>query len=310
MRKNISQKLFSVLLMFLFSLQLFGCALLPMNDFRQTISTPLPTVILKPYQTLTPTIIPSPTDPPVVLPTNSVSDMVSISMANECRRVIDGNRELKNTESSKFDPDSYFDFLIHLKSTPGYKLDYLYFEDDLGGLPLVYTRRINSPPFRTYDDFLSSQGEVRSGERSYMQLGHSYDYLKKIQIDQSPESYFEFAVLSIVGNQFLLNWHGMYNDKRVLCDTSDLSYIYQEMDAWSDENFKMEFSDDQIKKIEKLDFNPSVVVNDDSVIVRFLTFTKWGGFFENVYTMDPQDPFNLIDAKFNPIIEYDCGISF
>jgi hypothetical protein len=53
-----------------------------------------------------------------------------------------------------------------------------------------------------------------------------------------------------------------------------------------------------------------VIIKEDSVIVRFVSFTKWGGFYENVYEMDIDNPLNLLDVNFNPLIEYDCGILF
>jgi hypothetical protein len=240
-------------------------------------------------------------------------------MLNECRTVTDGLYNLKKDLGlpdhftaenpvrldSEFDPNQYFQVLKHLKLASGYKLDYIYFNDELGGLPLVYARKSGSAPFQSYSDLLKSFGEEISGERSYVELRHKYDYLERIQIDKTPESYFEFVTLAFLGDQFYLWWHALYNDAIILCDPSDIQFVDAEM-----KGFELEFPQDVKDRIEDIDFSPIVTVDETSVTVRFVTFTKWGGFFENVYVMDKNNPMQLLDVKFNPLIEYDCGISF
>ena len=308
---------FSVVVILVLTFGATGCgAVTPVPTSTPTViptKTPIPTA------TYTPTIEPSPTATIPPVPTISVSNQSALSISTECRAVVDGLYNLKKdlglpdhfTEEkplrleSEFDPNSYFNIFTHLKLASGYKLDYIYFNDELGGLPLVYARKSSSAPFQSYDELLKSFGEEFEGERSYGQLRHKYDYLEKIQIDKTPESYFEFVTLAFLGDQFYLWWHGLYNDAIILCDPSDTQYVDAEM-----KGFDIEFSQDVKDRIEKIDFNPVVIGGENDVTVRFVTFTKWGGFFENVYVMDKENPMQLLDVKFNPLIEYDCGISF
>jgi hypothetical protein len=275
--------------------------------------TPLPTATV----TLTPKPSPTATIPPV--PTISVISQSALSMSNECRTVVDGLYNSKKDLGlpdhftaenpvrldSEFNPNSYFSVLKHLKLMSGYKLDYIYFNDELGGLPLVYARKSGSAPFQSYTELLKSFGEEMAGERSYGEIRHKYDYLEKIQIDKKPESYFEFVTLAFLGDQFYLWWHALYNDAKILCDSSDMQYVDAEM-----KGFDIEFPQDVKDRVSEIDFSPVVIVDENSVTVRYITFTKWGGFFENVYVMDKDYPMQLLDVKFNPLIEYDCGISF
>lgn len=170
---------------------------------------------------------------------------------------------------------------------------------------MVYARKSNAVPFQTYEEFLGSYGEEMSDEASYAQLNHAFDYLEQIQVDNSPESYFQFVVLAILGDQFSLSWHGLYNDVKILCDSSDMTYINEDM-----KDYSLVFPQGMTDRIEQVDFEPVIIVDENTVTVRFVTFTKWGGFFEFVYVMDKQNPMQLIDAKYNPLIEYDCGIMF
>lgn len=316
-----AQKLITVILVIFISVNLMGCgAVTPVPTVTPTnTATPIPTKTPIPTATTTPTPKPSPTATIPAVPTISVNTQSAISMASECRQVVDGLYNLKKDlglpehftsenpfrQPTDFDPNKYFQIFTHLKIASGYKLDYIYFNDELGGLPLVYARKTSSAPFQSYAELLKSFGEEIEGERSYGRLRHSYDYLERIQIDKAPESYFEFTALAYQGNQFYLWWHGLYNDLKILCDSSDMQYVNDDL-----QGFDIEFPQDVKDRIEKIDFSPVVIVGENDVTVRMITFTKWGGFFENVYVMDKENPMQLLDVKFNPIIEYDCGINF
>jgi hypothetical protein len=278
--------------------------------------TAIPTATL----TATPTVIPSPTLTLIPIPTSSVNFQSAISMANECRTTVDEIYKLKKDlelpdhfnngnllrQATDFDPNQYFQILTHLRIKSGYKLDYIYFSDDLGGKPLMYARKSNTAPFPTYEEFLKSYGEEMSGERSYSELHHAFDFLNKIQIDKSYESYYQFIVLTFLGDQFYLSWHGEYNDLKILCDLTDMKYVNEDM-----KDFDVEFPLDVVNRIEKIDFRPVVVENESTITVRFISFTKWGGFYENIYTVNKEkEPMEFIDIQWNPLIEYDCGISF
>lgn len=316
-----TNKIVTALLVILLTANSMGCgAVTPVPTITPTnTATAVPTKTAIPTATITSTPEPSPTATIPAVPTISVNAQSALAMSNECRTVVDGLYNLKKdlglpdhfTEEnpvrldSEFNPNSYFSVFTHLKLTSGYKLDYIYFNDELGGLPLVYARKSSSAPFQSYADLLMSFGEEFEGERSYGQLRHKYDYLEQIHIDETPESYFEFVTLAFLGDQFYLWWHGLYNDSMVLCDPSDMQYVDAEM-----KGFDIEFPQDVKDRIEKIDFSPVVIVGESDVTVRFVTFTKWGGFFENVYVMDKENPMQLLDVQFNPLIEYDCGISF
>lgn len=316
-----AQKLITVILIIFISVNLMGCgAVTPVPTVTPTnTATPIPTKTPIPTATTTPTPKPSPTATIPAVPTISVNTQSAISMASECRQIVDGLYNLKKDlglpehftsenpfrQTTDFDPNKYFQIFTHLKIASGYKLDYIYFNDELGGLPLVYARKTSSAPFKSYAELLKSFGEEMEGERSYGQLRHKYDYLERIQIDKTPESYFEFTTLAFQGDQFYLWWHGLYNDLKILCDSSDIQYVNADM-----EGFDIEFPQDVKDRIEKIDFSPVVIVGESEVTVRMITFTKWGGFYENVYVMDKDNPMQLLDVQFNPIIEYDCGINF
>ena len=309
---------FFVMVMFALVVGTTGCG--AVTPVPTSTPTEIPTKTPIPTAAYTPTLDPSSTATFAPIPTSSINDQSAISLTNECRTVVDGLYNLKKdlglpdhftTEDSfrqatDFDPNQYFQVFTHLKITSGYKLDYIYFSDELGGKPLLYARKSGATPFKTYEEFLKSYGEEMSGERSYSQLNHAFDYLDKIQTDKSPESYYQFIVLASLGDQFYLSWHGLYNDAKILCDPSDMKYVNDDM-----KDFDVEFPQNVKDGITEIDFKPVVAVGEKTVTVRFVTFTKWGGFYENIYNMEKDTvPMKLIDVQWHPLIEYDCGISF
>ncbi|MCX6035231.1 MAG: hypothetical protein NTV38_09695, partial [Chloroflexi bacterium] len=55
---------------------------------------------------------------------------------------------------------------------------------------------------------------------------------------------------------------------------------------------------------------PSVVVNEQTVEVRLVTFTHWGGFFLESYTLSRAMPHTIQDAQKKNLVPYDCGVMF
>jgi len=321
MTAKLHYKLLTTVVIILIIIGTTGCGAMipsptPTNTPTQT-NTPTNTPV--PTETNTPTPEPSPTATLVTVPTSSLSDPKAVSFTDECRRVIDGLHTLKAglglpehytaenpfRQATDFNPNKYFQVFKHLKIKPGYTLDYVYFQDELGGKPLLYARKANAVPFRTYEEFLKSYGEEMSGERSYAQLTHVFDYLEQIQIDKTPESYYEFVVLAFLGDQFYLQWHGLYHDEKILCEPSDTQYVDEDM-----KGFKLEFPKDVKNNIAKIDFESRILINDNRVSVRIVAFTKWGGFWENIYVMEKENPMNIKDIQSNTLLKYDCGISF
>jgi hypothetical protein len=208
-------------------------------------------------------------------------------------------------QDADFDVNEYFKVLTHLSLQPGYTLDYLYFSDGLGGKPLVYARKSAEMPFKSYDAYLKSVGESRSSEASYTPLKNDTDYLKKIQIDGSEEGYYQYIILALLGDQFYLGWHGNYNDTRVLCDSGDIKLINNDLGG-----FNIKLPQDVADLSKTIDYKPRVLSGTQTVAVRLVTFSKWGGFIENVYVIDRQKPYKSISIKHIDLIKYNCGIAF
>jgi hypothetical protein len=285
-----------------------GCGAL--SSIPTATSSITPTNTLQPLHTLT----------PISSSTAAVSKN-TISIYDECQQVVDGLYNLRkdlglpehllstnpvHTESD-FDPNQYFQVLTHISMASEYKLDYVYYKDSLGGAPFVYAHDLSNAPFQSYIEFLNSVGENMSdvGIIVYQYLPHHRDYLDKILIDGSPESYFEYVTLGLVAHQFYLWQRGQYNDEKILCNSSDMEYVYKDMTS-----FDLEFPPSVKDRVENIDFSPTIVVDNESVKVSFVSFSKWSGFFRSTYVLEKDNPGHWQDVEYDDLIEYQCGIEF
>jgi len=190
----------------------------------------------------------------------------------------------------------------------GYVLDYVYLSDYLGGKPLIYARPKDQPAYTSYAEYIEAIGGTE--QRSYEYLKNAIDYLEHIEIDDTAEGYFQFVALSIMGDQFDLSWHGGYNDTKIVCDQKGLESVLKET-AVLLSNFDDKVPENVRQAAQKIDFEPKVEFLDETtVIVRIVTYSKWGGFVEEKYTISRKFPHTIIDWKTETLVEYDCGVRY
>ena len=187
----------------------------------------------------------------------------------------------------------YFAVLDHLTMAPGYVLDYVYQYDGMGGSPLLYARPISQSPYTTEADLASS--------------GDTASYLDFVQVDDTPESYFQLVLLSLLGEEFYLYWHANYGDIRVVCEKIDVGDIVTGLDG----NFGYRISLLSRLRAALLDrVQPTVQVGEQAVQIRLVTFTRWGGFYEQIYTVNRSMPHTIQDVQRKNLVPYDCGVMF
>jgi hypothetical protein len=193
----------------------------------------------------------------------------------------------------EFDVMEYFGVLDHLTMLPGYALDYVYHYDGMGGTPILYVHPIGQLPYASESE-LYAAGDVPS-------------YLDFIQTDGTLESYFQFIVLSFMGDQFYQFWHSNYNDSQIVCEKIDVNDIVSSLDG----NFGYRISiPSRIRAALLENVGPAVNIGTQSVQVKLVTFTRWGGFFEETYFLSKSPPHTIQDVQEKNLVPYDCGVMF
>ena len=194
----------------------------------------------------------------------------------------------------EFDVNQYFTILTHISMRDGYLLDYVYISESLGGSPLLYARPESQAPYASMENVPENT-----------QLPDFREYLEVEDVEQG---YFEYVVLNIMANQFYLDWHALYNDTEIVCNSDEVNTIIADI---SDGSFGTALDlAGQIKARAMKNIEPSVQLTEDTAIVEVILFTKWGGFYRQTYAINRSFPHTIIDLKSENIVPYDCGIAF
>lgn len=194
---------------------------------------------------------------------------------------------------SEFDVMQYFSVLDHLSMQPGYVLDYVYHYDGMGGYPVLYVRPAGQP-------FYATEADLAAG-------GDSTSTLDYVQTDDTPESYFQFVVLAKMGSQFYKFWHANYSDSQIVCDKAGVTAIVASLDG--DFGYRISLAA-RVRAALLKDVGPSVKVGGQTVEVRLVTFTRWGGFYQETYTLSRSMPHTIQDVQEKNLVPYECGVMF
>ncbi|MCC6501378.1 MAG: hypothetical protein IT313_14015 [Anaerolineales bacterium] len=197
-------------------------------------------------------------------------------------------------QGGEFDVSAYFEAFTHISMEEGYELDYVYQLDGLGAYPILYAHPVDQAPYLSMTD-------VPTGA----EIG---DYLDHVSIDDTEHGYFEFVAMSVMAGQFYLEWHANYNDTEIVCSDDDVDSIIKDL---KDGDFGIPFdASQQVKAQTMRDIEPLVKLTDKTAVVEIVTFTKWGGFYRQTYTINRSFPHTILDVKSEIVVEYDCGIMF
>lgn len=190
----------------------------------------------------------------------------------------------------EFDVNDYFTVLTHLSMEPGYVLDYVYCYDSIGGGPAVYARPVDTPPIPTCSEFRQSPPDT---------------YLNHVQIDGTEEGFFEFVLLGIKGEQFYLWWHAGYQDTGMIVDRATLESALS-----GTESFCGELPANMRREAQRLNLDPVIEMEGDSVSVQFIAFSKFGGFTQESYSINKDFPHEIHGGTTEVLIPYRCPVVF
>lgn len=193
-----------------------------------------------------------------------------------------------------FDPNQLLIPLNHLSLESGYTLDFVYRYDGIGGKPFLYARKTTDTPYGNYADY----AEANANEFAYLDL---------IECDGTEAGFFQWVLLNMMGDQFYLYWHSGYHDAEIIASRTRLEELVEEMRTTE---FGVNFTNAQKSQALKIDPAPLVNLEDKTVTVRVVWFTRWGGFYESTYTLSRAFPHQVLDLATKSLMEYDCGIMF
>ncbi|MGM0502923.1 MAG: hypothetical protein ACQERJ_10385 [Bacillota bacterium] len=220
---------------------------------------------------------------------------------------------------SKFKIEHYFDILDKIKLEKGCLVDYLYIKEKMGGQSIIIAypelkkseykkiiTKINNNDIAISNQNSSSENIINT----FLYFDDVENYLMHLRLDASEESYLQFVILAELGSQFSLFWHAAYNDKEFICTPEKAEKIIDRIES-QDKNINPiennKFSQQTIKKVKEINFEPEIDISDDKAVVRLVFFSKWGGFIEAKYSIKKTFPHKIIKRETNILVKYNCG---
>jgi hypothetical protein len=203
----------------------------------------------------------------------------------------EGNAARDGTE---FDPEEYFSILTRIAVEPGFALDYVFRLTPDRGFPVLYTRRADAPGYTTYDEYLAGTGSDPVGQGDPGWLDQVY------VVDGTPDGFFEYVVLRVMGGRFYRHWHALEDDAVVVATAAAveeaLTSVADEMDPA------------EMARARAADPTPQVTYAGGSVTVVAFVFTRWGGLQRRTYEFDQLFPQPILGLTVETVAACDCGI--
>lgn len=191
----------------------------------------------------------------------------------------------------EFDVSAYFEVLDRLSMEQGYVLDYIYWYDGMGGRPVLYARRAEETPFENHSAYLAAREEA------------SLAYLDHVQVDGSAESFFQLAVLRVMGEQFYRWWHAMLNDTAIITSQASLEAHRPEVEGTCTEPL-----DPVLQRASQLALEPRVAFEEDLAVVSLHTFSAYSGLQSKAFSIRRDFPHTFAGEKTETLVEYFCGV--
>lgn len=211
--------------------------------------------------------------------------------------------------SNTFDVNLYFEVLDKLKPEDGYMLNWVYWlREGRGGRPVLYARKTTDPKCVSLGDYVAfstnaSFGKV--GRELHANEAFFLAYLDKIHVQDSPEGFFQFVVLRLLGDKFHLFWHELYNDIAIVCS----------QEAWH-ELLKQEgkrfnpLPEDFKPQAEKIDFTPRLKIGKRKVELNVYTFCQFGGIKLHYFVVSREFPHRILKHTQKTLLNHNPGFVY
>ena len=213
-----------------------------------------------------------------------------------------------NTLHKAIDLNKILKCLSALTLRQGYEICYLAsgLEGEQSVLP--YVIRKEEPRLQSFEEYMEHI-ENEQVDNWIEELG------KYIQVSDTPEGYFDFAVFIRYIKNLYLYGHANYEYVQMLYAEQQIKYFCDHHGV--DEYGFMPYTDEDIKKLQSLDTRSFIEKNKHgNVTVDFLAESQWGGVFryrtsfaKRIVLVEHEED-NDPEENYDFLIPHDCGVLF
>jgi hypothetical protein len=190
-----------------------------------------------------------------------------------------------------FDVNKYIKIFDHLTVKKGWALDCYYFYNKTGGSPIIYVRELSNNKDSLLKTFKN---------RGIFQYCDSIPLRKYVMPADNNKGLFQLLVLELLGSNFAKFWHSLYGHVDIVNSKKSIRRLL------NIKNF-----DQSIKEnIKRIDYSISSKEYNDSITYRWVVFSDWGGFYEDVFSIDKRNLHNYRRIKSSCLVKYECGTMY
>lgn len=226
---------------------------------------------------------------------DTVNAFVALQPTNDINKVLQLLES--GSDNNKFDVNQYFTVLDALRPETGYILDWVYMGRNRGGLPVLYARKMDAPPYASFENYvdLSTNASFDKTQRK-LSANESffYGYLDKIHVKDTPEGFFQFVVLRLLGDRFLLFDHEYYRETFLVCSKQGWeARLRCEMER--EEEFYDPPPNDFITAANQKDFSPRILMYAQKVEVNVTTYSPFEGLDLHYFLISREYPHTILN---------------
>jgi hypothetical protein len=160
------------------------------------------------------------------------------------------------------------------------------------GYPVLYVRDRNEKPIKNMEEYAKAHPGHQSQEDRMKELA------RMLEVRDSGSGYFEYAVFYLMAPNFYFHkWAG--TDKEIVCHEIRLLEIFKT-------NASIPAA--VMGAAKKLELAPQISLTAEKAEVKLITYTAWGGFFQETFVISRLAPHALVRHDEKCLVEYNCGI--
>ena len=198
------------------------------------------------------------------------------------------------SESYLFNPNHLLLYMDHLTIREGYDFDFVYVLDGVNGYPIVYAHAENEEPFGDYEAYQMVCDVEEPPE--------TCDYLNFVEGDGTEEGYFQYVLLSMMGDQFYLYGDVQKNTVEVVADAIRIELL---ADSVLTPKYGTLAERKIARQIRKVDPAPVVTIEDDQVTVEVTWFTPASGLYRTVTVLTPDFPYQVFSMETEQLVAFE-----
>lgn len=203
-------------------------------------------------------------------------------------------------DTTTFKLEEYLKLYDKLKIISGWKPDYYYIYDGMGGAPLIFVMKEKDNLDSLILNFKHPWYDKNIPVCSFLYLyNDSIKITEHLKLDETCESYFQLIMFYEIGCNFYLFWHANYGAQDIICSKNEMEKLLK-FHLEGPDNNETENSGNVFFKIKDnldfIDFIPKIKFEKDSVKMKVIIFAGGKGLYERNYSISRKFPHRIIET--------------